>query len=129
MQSLRGASNASKTRYRKSMIKGVNLPCTVDEDSSHSKFLIVLLVTLPSIYRKNAIITIHKQSPKRSKRTKKILRKTSKPSNKTHGHKLIFNSRKIFDFDLNRRYISRASIWKKNQLNQSYETQVMIKEV
>jgi hypothetical protein len=44
--------------------QSVNLPCTVDEDSSHSKFLIVLLVTLRSIYREQAIITTHKQSLK-----------------------------------------------------------------
>ena len=102
--------------------QSVNLPCTVDEDSSHSKFLIVLLVTLHSIYHKQAIITTHKQSLKRSKRTNKILWKTSKPSNKTHEHKHIFKAAKLCGFDLNRRYMSRALICKKNQLNRSYKT-------
>ena len=66
------------------VIKGydqsVNLPCTVDEDDSHSQLLIVLLVTLRSIYHKQAIVTTHKQSLKRSGRMKKTVQKTSKPS-------------------------------------------------
>ena len=45
--------------------QSVNLPCTVDEDDSHSQLLIVLLVTLRSIYREQAIVTTHKQSCKR----------------------------------------------------------------
>ena len=57
------------------------LACNVDEDDSHSKLLIDLLVTLRSIYRKQAIVTTHKQSLKRSERTRKTIRKTSKPSN------------------------------------------------
>ena len=61
------------------MIK-VLLACTFDEDDSHSKLLIVLLVTLRSIYRKQAIVTTHKQSLKVSERSKKAIRKTSKPS-------------------------------------------------
>ena len=44
----------------------VNLPCTVDEDNFHSYLLIVLLVTLRSIYCKQAIVTTHKQSCKRT---------------------------------------------------------------
>ena len=56
------------------------LACNVDEDDSHSKLLIDLLVTLRSIYRKQAIVTTHKQSLKRSERSKKTIRKTSKPS-------------------------------------------------
>ena len=49
------------------MIK-VLLACNVDEYDSHSKLLIVLLVTLRSIYHKQAIVTTHKQSLKRSER-------------------------------------------------------------
>ena len=56
------------------------LACNADEDDSHSKLLIDLLVTLGSIYRKQAIVTTHKQSLKRSERLKKTIRKTSKPS-------------------------------------------------
>ena len=41
------------------------LACNVDEDDSLSKHLIALLVTLRSIYRKQAIVTTHKQSRKR----------------------------------------------------------------
>ena len=41
------------------------LACNVDEDDSHSKLLIDLLVTLRSIYRKQEIVTTHKQSRKR----------------------------------------------------------------
>ena len=71
--------------HKNLVIKGydqsVNLPCTVDEDDSHSQLLIVLLVTLWSIYRKQAIVTTHKQSLKRSERTKNTIRKTSKTSN------------------------------------------------
>ena len=58
----------------------VLLASNVDEDDSHSKFLIVLLVTLRSIYREQAIVTTHKQALKRSERTKRTTRKTSKPS-------------------------------------------------
>ena len=57
-------SNAIKTGYGRYMIK-VLLACNVDEDDSHSKLLIDLLVTLRSIYRKQAIVTTHKQSCKR----------------------------------------------------------------
>ena len=58
----------------------VLLAYTVDENDSHSKLLIVLLVTLRSIYRQPAIVTTHKQSLKRSERTEKTIQKTSKPS-------------------------------------------------
>ena len=62
MQCLRNRSNAIKLGM-KSMIK-VLLACNVDEDDLHSKLLIDLLVTLRSIYRKQAVATIHKQSLK-----------------------------------------------------------------
>ena len=48
---------------KRDMIK-VLLACNVDEDDPHSKLLIVLLVTLRSIYRKQTIVTTHKQSLK-----------------------------------------------------------------
>ena len=79
---------------RKGMIK-VLLACNVDEDDSHSKLSIGLLVTLRSIYRDQAIVTTHKQSLKRSKRSKKMIRKTSKPSKYLLQHKTISNSTKI----------------------------------
>ena len=41
---------------RKGMIK-VLLACNVDEDDSHSKLVIDLIVTLRSIYRKQTIVT------------------------------------------------------------------------
>ena len=73
-----------KLMHKNWVIKGydqsVNLPCTVDEDDSHSQLLIVLLVTLRSIYRNQAIVTTHKQPLKVSERSKKTIRKTSKPS-------------------------------------------------
>ena len=69
-------SNAIKPGSKRGMIK-VLLACNVDEDDAHSKLLIVLLVTLRSIYRKQSIVTTHKQSLKRSERTKKTIRKTS----------------------------------------------------
>ena len=53
-----------KLGMKRDMIK-VELACTVDEDASLSILLIVLLVTLRSIYRKQAIVTTHKQSFKR----------------------------------------------------------------
>ena len=46
------------------MIK-VLLACNVDEDDSLSILWIDLLVTLRSIYRKQAMVTTHKQSSKR----------------------------------------------------------------
>ena len=107
------------------MIK-VLLACTVDEDDSHSKVLIVLLVTLRSIYRKQSIVTTHKQSLKRSERTKKTNWKTSKPNNSCNI-KQFLTVPKLCEFGLIRKFRSRASICKKNQLNQSYKTQVMIK--
>ena len=74
-----GETNAQKLGNEK-YDQSVNLPCTVDEDDSHSKLLIDLLVTLRSIYREQAIATTHKQSLKRSERTKNTVRKTSKPN-------------------------------------------------
>ena len=59
------------------MIK-VLLACNVDEDDSHSILWIDLLVTLRSIYREQAIATIHKQSLKRSERTRETIRKNFK---------------------------------------------------
>ena len=103
------------------------LACNVDEDDSHSKLLIDLLVTLRSIYRKQAIVTTHKQSLKRSRRTKKTVRKTSNQANNYCNIKKILTVPKLCEFGLIRKFRSRASICKKNQLNRSYETQVMFK--
>ena len=111
---------------RKGMIK-VLLTCNVDEDDSHSKLLISLLVTLRSIYRKQAIVTTHKQSLKRSKRTKKTIRKHQNQANNSCNIKQFLTVPKLYGFGLIRKFRSKASICKKNQLKRSYETQVMIK--
>ena len=92
----------------------------------HTQLLIVLLVTLRSIYRKQAIVTTHKQSLKRSQRTKKTNWKTSKPNNSCNI-KQFLTVPKLCVFGLIRKFRSRASICKKNQLKRSYKTQVMIK--
>ena len=47
--------------------QSVNLPCTDDVEDSHSELVIDLLVTPRSIYRKQAIVTTHKQSLERIK--------------------------------------------------------------
>ena len=98
------------------------LACNVDEDDSHSKLLIDLLVTLRSIYRKQAMVTIHKQSLKRSERTKKMIQE-----NNTCNIKQFLTVPKLCEFGLIRKFRSRASVCKKNQLKRSYGTQVMIK--
>ena len=72
-------SNVIKPGSKRGMIK-VLLACNVDEDDSHSILWIDLLVTLRSIYHKQATVTTHKQSLKRSERTRKTIWKTSKPS-------------------------------------------------
>ena len=76
--------------------QSVNLPCTVDEDSSHSKFLIVLLVTLRSIYREQTIKTTHKQSLKDPKERRKQFEKLQKPSDRN----IFVTAAKLCDFDL-----------------------------
>ena len=40
---------------------------------------------------------------------------------------IFLTAAKLCDFDLNRKYMSRASICKKNQLNRSFKTQVIAK--
>ena len=101
------------------------LACTVDEDDSHSKLLIVLLVILRSIYRKQAIVTTHKQSLKRNRR--KDLRKLWKQPNNSCNRKQFLTVPKLGRFGLIRKFRSRPLICKKNQLNRSYKTLVMIK--
>ena len=112
-------------------MKGIWSKCelawNVDEDDSHSSLLIVLLVTLRFVYREQAIVTTHKQSLKRSGRTKKTVRKTSKPTNNSCNIKKFLTVPKLCEFGLIRKFKSRASICKKNQLNRSYKTQVMNK--
>src|SRR3954468_20336814 len=103
------------------------LACNVDEDDAHSILLIVLLVTLRSIYRKQAIVTTHKQSLKRSGRTKKTIRKSSNQENNPCNIKQFLTVPQLYEFGLISKFRSRASICKKNQLNQSYRTQVTIK--
>ena len=111
-------------------MKGVwskcELACNVDEDDSHSKLLIDLLVTLRSIYRKQAILTTHKQSLKRSRRTKKTLRHQNQANNSCNI-KQFLTVPKLCEFGPIRKFKSRASLCKKNQLRRSYKTQVMIK--
>ena len=102
--------------------------CNVDEDDSHSKILIALIVTLRSIYRKQAIVTTHKQSLKRSERTKKtIQKKHQNQANKSCNNKQFLTVPKLYEFGLIRKFRSKASICKKNRLNRSYKTQVMFK--
>ena len=103
------------------------LACNVDEGDSHSKLLIVLLVTLRSIYREQAIVTTHKQSLKRSRRTKKTIQKHQNQANNSCNIKQFLTVLKLSEFGLIRKFRSRASICTKNQLNRSYETQVMFK--
>ena len=126
MQCLRNRSNAIKTGYGRYMIK-VLLACNVDEDDSHSKLLIDLLVTLRSISREQALVTTHKQSLKRSERTKKTIQKHQNQANNSCNIKQFLTVPKLCEFGLIRMFRSRASICKKNQLNRSYKTQVMIK--
>ena len=90
----------------------------------HTQLLIVLIVTLRSIYCKQAIVTTHKQSLKRSESTIKTIRKASKPRKYSCNIKWFLTVPKLYVFGLIRNVRSRASISKKNQLNRGYETQV-----
>ena len=127
MQCLKDGTNAIKTGYEKGYDQSVNLPAMLMK-MIRNQLLIVLLVTLRSIYREQAMVTAHKQSLKRSKRTKKTIQKTSKPSkNDSCSIKQFLTVPKLCVFGLIRKFRSRASIWKKNQLKRSYETQGMIK--
>ena len=119
-------SNAIKTGYGRYMIK-VLLACNVDEDDSHSKLLIDLLVTLRSIYRKQAIVTTHKQSLKRVGKNEEQIGKHQNQANNSCNIKQFLTLPKLCEFGLIRKFRSNASICKKNQLKRSYETQVMIK--
>ena len=103
------------------------LACTVDEDDSHSKLLIALLVTLRSIYRKQAIVTTHKQSLKRPERSKKSIRKHQNQANSSCNIKQFLTVPKLCEFGLIKKFRSRASICKKNQLKRSYKTRLTIK--
>ena len=85
--------------------------------------MIVLRVTLRSIYREQAIAYISTHAKELKKRT----RKTSKTSKQLLHQKTITNSTKLSGFVLIRKFRSRASICKKKQLNRSYKTQVMNK--
>ena len=67
MQVFEDWSNAMKLGSKDVWSK-CELACNVDEDDSDTKLLIVLLVTLRSIYRKQAIVTTHKQSLKISEK-------------------------------------------------------------
>ena len=102
------------------------LACNVDEDDSHSKLLIVLLVTLRSIYRKQAIVTTHKQSLKRSERSKKTIRKHQNQANNSCNIKQFLTVPKLCEFGLIRKFRSRALICKKESTkselrNSSYD--------
>ena len=104
------------------MIK-VLLACNVDEDDSHSILWIDLLITLRSIYRKQAIVTTHKQSLKRSETTKKTnQKKLQKQANNSCNRKQFLTVPKLCEFGLIRKFRSRASLCKKNQLKRSYGT-------
>ena len=103
------------------------LACNVDEDDSHSKILIALLVTLQSIYRNQAIVTTHKQSLKDQKDRRRQFGKHQNQANNSCNIKQFLTVPKLYEFGLIKKFRSRASICEKNQLKRSYETQVMIK--
>ena len=106
-----------KLMHKNLVWKGIwskcELACNVDEDDSHSKLLIVLLVTLRSIYRKQAIVTTHKQSLKRSERTKKTIQKHQNQANNSCNIKQFLTVPKLCKFGLIRKFRSRASISKR----------------
>ena len=103
------------------------LACNVDDEDSHSKILIALLVTLRLIYHNQAIVTIHKQSLKNQKDRRSRFGKHQNQANSSCNIKQFLTVPKLYEFGLIRKFRSRASICKKNQLKRSYETQVMIK--
>ena len=98
------------------MIK-VLLGCSVDEDDSHSILWIDLLVTLRSIYRKQAIVTTHKQSLKDRREQRKQFGKCQNQANNSCNIKQFLTVPKLCEFGLIRMFRSRASICKKNQPN------------
>ena len=120
-----------ETNAQKLGMKGIwskcELACNVDEDDSHSKLLIVLLVTLRSIYREQAIVTTHKQSLKDQREQRKQFGKRQNQANNSCNIKQFLTVPKLCEFGLIRKFRSRALICKKNQLNRSYKTQVTIK--
>ena len=89
--------------------------------------MIVLLVTLHSIYREQAIVTTHKQSLKDRKERRTQFGKHQNQENNSCNIKQFLTVPKLCEFGLIRKFRSRALICKKNQLNRSYETQVTIK--
>ena len=100
------------------------LACTVDEEASHSIVLIVLFISLRSIYHKQAMVTTHKQSLKRSEERRKQFGKLQNQENNSCNIKFFLTVPKLCDCDLIRKFRSRASICKKNHSNRSYKTQV-----
>ena len=108
------------------MIK-CELACNVDEDDSHSKLVIDLLVSLRSIYRKQAIEPhISNHSTDQKERSRRF-GKHQNQENNSCNIKQFLTVPKLCEFGLIRMFRSRASICKKNQLKRSYETQVMNK--
>ena len=84
----------------------------------------VLFVTLRSIYREQAIAYISTDAKESKKKDLGNLRKQAIDS---CNRKQFLTVPKLSEFGLIRKFRS-ASISKKNQLNRSYETQVMIKK-
>ena len=103
------------------------LACNVDEDDSHSKLLIDLLITLRSIYREQAIVTTHKHHSKDWKERRVRFEKHQNQTNNSCNIKQFLTVPKLCEFHLIKKFRSRALICKKNQPNQSYKTQVMNK--
>ena len=103
------------------------LACNIDEDDSHSKLLIVLLATVRSIYRKQAIVTTHKQSLKDRREQRRQFGKHQNQANNSCKIKQFLTVPKLCEFGLIIKFRSRASICKKNQLKRSYKTRVMNK--
>ena len=115
-----------KNWVRKGYDQSVNLPAMLMKMIHTQKLLIVLLVTLRSIYRKQAIAYISTHSKDRKERRKQF-GTLQNQANNSCNQKPFLTVPKLSEFGLIRKFRSRASICKKNQLKRSYKTQVMIK--
>ena len=127
MQCLRGLKLMHKNWVWKGYDKSVNLPAMLMKMICTQKLLIVLLVTVPSIYRKQAIVTHISDHSKHQKERRRRFGKHQNQANNSCNIKQFLTVPKLCEFGLIRKFRSRASIYKKNQLNRSYETQVMFK--
>ena len=79
----------------------MNLPRTVDEDDSHSILLMVLFVTLRSIYREQEIAYISNHSKDREERRKQF-GKHQNQANNSCNIKQFLTVPKLYDQSLGR---------------------------